>query len=224
MNLLTQVVWLSLTGSHRTFSSGTDTIRRYAKGFSPILGFATPEQPDFAGVEPYCEEGEHLYCGGWKGVVPTGWKLEEDSAAGQMVWDGDRPPEADFQRCVRLGPEDVPQMMALVELTHPGPFGERTIELGEYFGIFEGSRLVAMAGERLQAGALREISGVCTHPEFQGQGLARTLVNHLIGQQRKRGQTPFLHVMVDNAPARRLYERLGFRWIQELPVRVVTRG
>lgn len=224
VKLLTQVVWHSLTGAHRAFSSGTDTIRRYAKGFSPIVGFATPEQPDFAGIEPYCEEGEHLYCGGWKGAVPPGWKLEEDSAAGQMVWAGDRPPAADFQRCVRLGSEHVPQIVALVALTNPGPFGERTIELGEYFGIFEGRRLVALAGERFKVGELREISAVCTHPEFQGRGLARTLVSHLIGRQCLRRETPFLHVMVDNSRARSLYERLGFKWIQELPVRVVTRG
>jgi ribosomal protein S18 acetylase RimI-like enzyme len=224
VNLLTQVVWHSLTGAHRAFSSGTDTIRRYAKGFSPIIGYATPEQPDFAGIEPYCDEGEHLYCGGWKGAVPAGWKLEEDSAAGQMVWAGDRLPEADFQRCVRLGPQHVPQIVALVALTNPGPFGERTIELGEYFGIFEGPRLVAVAGERFKVGELREISAVCTHPEFQGRGLARTLVSHLINRQSHRRETPFLHVMVDNAPARSLYQRLGFNWIQELPVRVVTRG
>jgi predicted GNAT family acetyltransferase len=30
-----------------------------------------------------------------------------------------------------------------------------------------------MAGERMQAGTLREISGVCTHPDVQGAGSRR---------------------------------------------------
>ncbi len=30
-----------------------------------------------------------------------------------------------------------------------------------------------MAGERMHAEGFTEISGVCTHPQFQGRGLAR---------------------------------------------------
>ncbi len=32
---------------------------------------------------------------------------------------------------------DVPQMLALVELAQPGPFRPRTIEMGDYFGVFD---------------------------------------------------------------------------------------
>jgi predicted GNAT family acetyltransferase len=39
----------------------------------------------------------------------------------------------------------------------------------------------------------------------------------------QRGETPFLHVMRDNASARRLYERMGFENYQETVVRVVSR-
>jgi ribosomal protein S18 acetylase RimI-like enzyme len=94
--------------------------------------------------------------------------------------------------------------------------------LGEYCGVFEDGRLVAMAGERLQAGCLREISGVCTDPRYRGRGLARRLVTRLIVRQLARGQTPFLHVRCDNFAAQ-FYERLGFRRHSEPVVRVVTR-
>jgi predicted GNAT family acetyltransferase len=94
--------------------------------------------------------------------------------------------------------------------------------LGEYFGVFEDGRLVAMAGERLEAGSLREISGVCTDPRYRGRGLARRLVTRLIGRQLARGQTPFLHVRCDNFAAQ-FYERLGFRRYSEPLVRVVAR-
>ena len=129
----------------------------------------------------------------------------------------DEAPEA-----VRLGPEHASQALELATLTNPGPFGPRTIELGDYFGCFDGQRLVAMAGERMCAGTLREISGVCTHPEFQGKGLARQLTVKLVRRQMLRDETPFLHVMRDNTKARRLYERMGFRDYRESVVRVVS--
>ena len=80
-----------------------------------------------------------------------------------------------------------------------------------------------MAGERMHAGGLREISGVCTHPGFQGQGFARRLMLKLIRRQMQRSETPCLHVMHDNVNARRLYERMGFRNFRETVVRVVAR-
>ena len=114
-------------------------------------------------------------------------------------------------------------MLDLVALTQPGPFGPRTGELGEYYGVFDGSRLVAMTGERFEAGALREISGVCTHPEFQGRGYARRLMALLIRRQMQRGQIPFLHVLGDNDRALRVYESMGFRHHQQTVFRVVSR-
>jgi predicted GNAT family acetyltransferase len=108
-------------------------------------------------------------------------------------------------------------------LTQPGPFGPRTIELGDYVGAFEGERLVAMAGERAEAGPFREISGVCTHPDAQGRGWARRLMQTVIARQLQRGQTPFLHVMRENTLARQLYQRMGFHDHCETVVRVISR-
>ena len=113
--------------------------------------------------------------------------------------------------------------MEIIGPEHPGPFGLRTIELGEYFGFFEDGRLIAMAGERMCAGALREISGVCTHPDFQGRGFARRMMK-LIRNQLRRNEIPFLHVMRENASAHGLYERTGFRDHRESVVRVVSLG
>jgi predicted GNAT family acetyltransferase len=124
---------------------------------------------------------------------------------------------------VRLAPEHYGQAAELARLTNPGPFGPRTPELGEYFGFFEGSRLIAMAGERLCAGDLHEVSGICTHPDFQGRGLARKLTLKLVRRQMQRGKTTFLHVMSHNTGARALYQKLGFRDYLETVVRVATR-
>ena len=125
---------------------------------------------------------------------------------------------------MRIEAKHAPQALELAELTNPGPFGLRTLELGEYFGVFDGQRLIAMAGERSHAGMLREISGVCTHPDFQGRGLAKRLMLKLIRREMLRNEAPFLHVMQDNTSARRLYERIGFRNYKETVVRVIACG
>ena len=220
--LLDNIAWHTLTGPHAKFAAGTGAVRRYAAGFSPIVGFADAQQPDFAGLARVCGADEHLYVVDWSGAAPPGWRVEVDAVMVQMVW---RAPVPDTDACpeaARLGPEHAEQALALAVLTRPGPFGPRTIELGEYFGCFDGARLIAMAGERMQAGSLHEISGVCSHPDFQGRGLARRLMTKVIRRQMQRGETPFLHVMRDNEAARRLYERMGFRDHRERAVRVVT--
>ncbi len=111
----------------------------------------------------------------------------------------------------RLTRTDVPAMVELAELTEPGPFRKRTIELGAFFGIFEAGRLLAMAGQRLHLPQYVEVSAVCTHPEARGKGYARTLIAEVSGEIRQRGKTPFLHSFADNYSAIRVYEALGFK-------------
>jgi len=221
--LLDNIFWHALVGAHSRYATGANGARRYAPGFSPIVGFANVEQPDLGSLIPYCEVGEHFYCGGWTGGAPSDWRVETETSMFRMVWDAPAPKIDDLLEAVALGPRHVPQLLELTALTRPGPFGPRTIELGEYFGCFDGERLVAMAGERAHAGSLREISGVCTHPDFQGRGLARRLMLKLILRQIDRGETPFLHVMRDNVSARQLYARMGFRDYGEAVVRVFSR-
>jgi GNAT superfamily N-acetyltransferase len=221
--LLDNITWHTLAGAHARYAAGIGNARRYARGFSPILGFADAGRPDFAALAPFCDPGEHFYCDGWTGAVPTGWRLDAESTMFKMVWHGEPPAVDEAPDAIALGAQHATQAIELAALTRPGPFGPRTIELGEYFGVFDGQRLIAMAGERMFAGTLREISGVCTHPDFQGRGLARRLMQKLVRRQIARAETPFLHVMRDNESARRVYERIGFGNYRETVVRVVSR-
>ena len=221
-HLLDNIAWHTLCGPHTRYAAGTSDARRYAPGFSPIVGFADTKNPNFDALVPYCKPDEHFYCDGWSGAIPSGWRVESEATLFKMVCEIPMPEADEAPEAVRLGPEHAPQALELAALTRPGPFGLRTIELGEYFGCFEGERLVAMAGERMHAGKLREISGVCTHPDFQGRGLARRLMVKLIRRQMQREELPFLHVMSDNSNAHRLYERMGFLDYRESLVRVVS--
>lgn len=223
LELLDNIFWHSLNGVQARFAQGTATARRYAVGFSPIVAFAQAQRPDFDALAPYCNVGDHFYCAGWSGPAPADWTIDADTRMFQMVWAGDASPADDTLVMTPLDARHAPQMVALATLVPPGPFGLRTVELGVYLGIFDGDQLVAMAGERTEAAALREVSGVCTHPDYQGRGYARALMLAVIRLQLVRQQTPFLHVMESNVNARRMYERMGFRVNQSLAVRVVTR-
>lgn len=220
---LDNIFWNSLSGAHLPFSAGTDAARRYAPGFSPIVGFPDKQQPDFDALGPFSEPGEQFYCDGWTGAAPDGWSVAFEATMFRMVWDGPMPARDEAEGAVALTAEHAPRALELATMMRPGPFGLRTIELGDYFGYFDGERLMAMAGERTCAPGYREISGVCTHPDDQGSGLARRLTLRLVRRMLQRGETPFLHVMSANALAHRLYQAMGFRDWCETAVRIVVR-
>ena len=117
-------------------------------------------------------------------------------------------------------------MADLLDLTarvYPHYFRPRTIAMGRYFGIYDGDRLAAMAGERMHCEGHREISAVCTHTDFLGRGQARRLIalstNRILGA----GERPFLHFSHENTRAKALYERLGFAFRSDVPLLVATR-
>lgn len=221
--LLDNLVWHTLNGAMAHFSVGSESVRRFAPGFSPIIGFENPLAPDFTQVNALCQKGEQFFTDAWSAPVPEGWLLVKQSTMFKMVWTAGDPPSAKTEDWVELGEEHAAAALALAELTRPGPFGPRTRELGVYLGRFAGGELIAMAGERMQAGPWREISGVCTHPDHQGKGHARELMFELIRRQRARGQQTCLHVMSANTGARGLYERMGFQVYKESVVRIIER-
>lgn len=221
--MLENVFWQALADTQRAFSVGTDQVRRYSRGLPPLLAFADPTHPRLEGFEPFCESGERFYTSGWDGPAPAGWQVELETTMELMIWSGGTPAEEPLE-AVPLGPPDVEQMVELATLTKPGPFGPRNLELGDYLGCFDQGRLVAMAGERMQAGHWREVSAICTHPDWQGRGLARKLVQRIVATQLRRGERPFLHVMSSNAGAVHLYKQLGFAPHRTCVVRVVARS
>jgi len=223
LELFGRLMWHALSGPQAGIALGGASARRLAPGFSPIVAFADAAAPDFAALAALCEPGRPFYCENWQGAAPAGWRVEAEATMVKMYFAGTEPADDPADGAVPLGPAHAAQMLALAELTKPGPFGLRTVEMGDYFGVFEGGELVAMAGERLRAGRLREVSGVATRPGHQGRGHARRLMSRLVRRQLARGEQPVLHVMSANALARGLYARQGWREHLEVPVRVIVR-
>jgi predicted GNAT family acetyltransferase len=113
-------------------------------------------------------------------------------------------------------------MVDLATLTEPGPFRERTIELGSFYGVFEDKRLLAMAGQRMRVPGFVEVSAVCTHPHARGRGYAGVLMSCVMRDILGEGATPVLHAYPNN-PAVRLYEKLGFTHRRQFQLAVIRR-
>jgi ribosomal protein S18 acetylase RimI-like enzyme len=201
-------VWWALTGPQAALTREQGPLRAYLEEAAPFSAFLErDEQLDLAlaswtrPVVLFRPEVE---------PAPPGWTLRQQGEVVQMTLHGTESLTPPSERVTPLGPADGVAVRELVALTQPGPFGARTMELGKYFGVWEGGRLVALAGERLRLEGYVEVSAVCTHPEARGRGLAGALVSHLSRRALTGGTVPFLHVMAQNESARRVYERLGF--------------
>jgi ribosomal protein S18 acetylase RimI-like enzyme len=203
--------WAALNGPQARFAEWHGRVVRYQPDVAPFL--AVPPEPDdeakmWDDIAALAGPGGVVVVPGMD-TRPPGWEVVNHTPGVQMVDEGVA--AEGYPEAVRLTASDVPEMLALVERTKPGPFLPRTVELGTYLGIRREGALVAMAGERLHPPGFTEISAVCTDASVRGQGLATRLVHAVAAGIKERGETPILHAAAHNANAIRLYESLGFR-------------
>jgi ribosomal protein S18 acetylase RimI-like enzyme len=207
---LDNAVRSALSGPQAHFAQRRGNALRFPPDVSPFMALPdAPGEADWTDLAALAGTAASVTLVGPTPEPPDGWQVQRRVPLLQFVDDGIA--AAPDEEAVRLTTVDVPEMLALADLTKPGPFLERTIELGTYLGIRRGGRLVAMAGERLHVPGWTEISGVCTEPGSRGQGLGSRLLLAVAAGIRERGETPFLHVLASNTNAIRLYEAMGFR-------------
>ena len=205
-------IWSALTTRHAPLAHGGGLARKYPAEISPLSALAAAKPANVAALAALVDPGDDV------GVfqpaelaLPREWEVLRSARITQMIQVGRAPlPEGEVD-ARPLGAADVADMLALVELTQPGPFRARTIELGRFIGIRERGRLVAMAGERMWVGDFREVSGVCTHPDVRGRGHARALTGRVVNRMRVAGETPFLHVLSDECGRHRALSRARVR-------------
>jgi predicted GNAT family acetyltransferase len=220
-SMLDNPVWNALSTTHASFAEGDNLAKRYPVDVAPFA--ATRDQSaesDRSLARMLGPEGTAAIPLATMTVLPTGWTVVRKIDSAQMIWNIQTQPlvEHSFEE---LNISQVDEMLALVELTKPGPFFKRTPELGSYLGIREAGKLVAMAGERLKPHGYTEISAVCTHPDYRGRGYASSLVSILIQRITRRNEIPFLHVRMENVDAIRVYEKLGFQTRRIINIAVV---
>ena len=216
-------MWSALNGPHRELAVRLEDLIWYPPSIAPFV--AVPHAdilPDLESAYGHGLAAPAYFVGTCPKSVPENWQVASRSNILQLFPSGEIA-ETGEDAGVVLGENDRDAMQQLTQIAFPDFFRARTGELGLYLGIYEGPRLVAMAGERLALTGWQEISGVCTHPDFAGRGHARRLTRALLSRQRRRGIRSFLHVSEGNMAARRLYESMGFVVRASLPMCKIER-
>jgi ribosomal protein S18 acetylase RimI-like enzyme len=227
MHPLDNPIWHALISTHARFAEICNGARKFPNEVSVLAGFAEPRPENYDSLAALLRTDERV-------VLflqhppdpPAPWTVVSAGPLLQMVCEKYTSPPQQHSNQLEFTPltnAEVPEMLALTKLTKPGPFGARTREMGDYFGIRSAGTLAAMAGERLRLPGYTEISAVCTHPEHLGNGYASALIRMLMERIFSRGELPFLHVRPENARAIQVYERLGFARRSMLQVVVLSR-
>jgi len=213
-SLLDIPIWNALGTEHQALAVIQSEARRYSPAIGPLAGTPNQSLKSYDALRPLAGPGGTLVLFfPDPPALPAGWTLLRGGPLTQMICrDAKLVNTASLRNDVvlrRLGAADVPAMIELATLTEPGPFRERTIELGNFYGIFEGDRLLAMAGQRMRLPGFVEVSAVCTPAAARGRGYAGVLMSRVMQEITEEGATPFLHAFADN-PAVSLYRKLGF--------------
>lgn len=208
MSDLDRPVWASLRHQPQ-WSVGDERARRFKADinrFAATPGEGADHLAALTDLVQWGEDGVYLLQVP-RIVVPAGLQAVKEAPGVQMV--AARRLDVDDGLQV-LGDADAADMLALATLTEPGPFLARTNTMGRFIGLRVEGRLVAMAGERMRFPGHVEVSGVCTHPDYRGRGLARRLSAAVTAEIQRRGEQPFLHAWTTNTMAIALYESLSF--------------
>lgn len=211
-HILDNPIWNALLSGNKHFSNGNQTVKYFDREVSPFVAFDKNKSENFQALYDLIPHNNPvLFVTPQKIEIPAIWKVLQFIPGLQMVYD-DSIKLADLEfETMPLTIAHISQMLELTKLTKPGPFDIRTNEFGHYRGFFDGDKLVAMTGQRLNPLPYAEVSAVCTHPDYLGRGYAKQLLLYHLHRIKAAGQIPFLHVRDDNERAIKVYESLGFK-------------
>lgn len=222
--ILDNPVWTSLTTRHAAIAKGDSHVKRYLPDIVPFIASVDDSGAHDRSMADLVGADERLIVlQSAERPLDRSLQVVSRTVAVQMVAVADMP-AFDEQRIVPLAESDSADMLALASLTRPGPFSLKAQSLGQFWGVKQNGRLVAMAGQRLAQPGYVELSGVCVHPDIQGQGLGRLVSRYVAGRIGATGDLPYLHCYATNASAIALYRSIGFEIRCELHVTVIARA
>lgn len=207
----------ALISGNSNLSNGTAVAKYFEKEVSPFVAIKENTATNFQSLyETVPHKGPFVFISATEIEIPKPWETLQCIKCMQMVFSGAENFDGAQAEIVALTNAHIPKMLQLTALTNPGPFSEQTIDFGYYYGIFDGDKLIAMAGQRMNATPYAEISAVCTHPDYLGKGYAKQLLQYHATRIKAAAGVPFLHVRHDNQRAIQVYESMGFVTRKEL--------
>ena len=226
-HILDNMIWNAITTGNHDIAIINGDVGCYLPGIAPFAGMKEFNDVNLGKLYDFIPVNQRVAISSLNKMDhdKTKWKLLHPMDITQMVYEH---PVNTFTTknsamIVPLTEEHIPQMIELTALTKPGPFLQQTIRFKNYFGIFIGDRLAAMTGQRMHPTPYMEVSAVCTHPDFRGQGYAKSLMLHVMKIILDNSFIPFLHVLSNNINAIDLYKSIGFRTRREVFVDMIQR-
>src|SRR5712664_4063718 len=122
-SLLDNQVWSALSTTQASLAEGDDLAKRYPVDVAPFAATLDQSPESYRSLARLLgpEETAAMPLATMP-VVPDGWTVVRRVDSAQMVWNTQTPPpvERSFEE---LNISHLDEMLALVELTKPGPFG-----------------------------------------------------------------------------------------------------
>jgi GNAT superfamily N-acetyltransferase len=221
--LFADPVWHALKTRHRHFAIAAGCARRYPAAVAPFAAVTAPTRSALEDLHSLLAPGESIWLPGPSYPQAPGLRQEGILECVQMALPPGSPLERPATDLKRMSAADAPAMIALTDVAFPGFFRARTYQMGTYYGAYANGELIAMGGERLKLDGYSELSGICTHPEHRGKGLATSIIWKLAHDHREEGVVSWLHVGAANTQAIELYRRLGFQEIRRIIINRVAR-
>ena len=223
-SLFANPVWSALRTKHRRFAISAGDACRYPAEVTPFAAVAVPTVSALQSLSSLLMHGEYVWIIAESYPAIPEISCLENLDCLQMVLPEDVTSPAPMHGIVPLSKTNAPEMIALTDVAFPGFFRIRTGEMGSYYGVrSQDGQLIAMGGERLTIDGYPEISGICTHPAYRGNGYAAGLIWHIAQNQRRDGLIPWLHVAAENHRAIELYLKLGFRVVRTVKLHRISR-
>jgi predicted GNAT family acetyltransferase len=216
-HLFSNPVWHARHTRHAHFAVSSGGACRYPADVVPFAAIKTPTVEAMQQLQSLLSVDESVWLIGETYIAIPELVRHETLECLQLILPEDVALPDTTADIVELSQENADELVALTTVAFPGFFRRRTCQMGSYYGVRSISgELIAMGGERLRLHEYSEISGVCTHPAFRGQGLAASIMWEVVRGQRRDGAISWLHVGCANHRAIRLYRHMGFVEVREV--------
>lgn len=216
LHTLQNPVWYALEETHKKFLVEYNCVKFYHPEICPFGAFKDASKAKDA-LTAYSKLTDSFFLVSEDGV-PTYDEnfvvLDRKIEGCQMVLN--TLAEVEIQEeIVPLNTTHMQAIYDLIWLVMPGYYKKRSLEMGNYYGIFKDQKLVAVAGQRMQTNSFVEVSGVVTHPDYTRRGFAKQLIAHNTKHILSVNKYAILHTNKSN-PAIGLYKTLGYELTRDM--------
>ena len=156
-------VWSALTTCHGDFARRTAHAARYPAEVAPFAAVDAFDAAAAHELSTLLQTAETVLFVGPAPAFGDGWRIEPLEHIAQMTCTS-RLAVNDGPPVIALDESHVRDVLDLTARVYPHYFRPRTADMGRYFGIYEGTKLAAIIGERMRFDGHVELSAICTDP------------------------------------------------------------